>query len=332
MITRNAFENILKEYDEKQLRAARDLQERRALIERHVPRLREIENEIAAISIKGAIERIGGSQLRSSKASNDMKADTKSRIATLREEKKAVLQQAGYSLSDLKAHYECSKCNDTGYIGSDMCSCLNNRITEVLYENSNIKEILKEENFDNYSFRYYPEGQALTVAEQAVKTAHRFVDNFATSSDNLFITGETGVGKTFLTNCIAKELIEQGYFVVYLSAVRLFDILSDATFGYKRNDTDGVSGDYIKNYLYKCDLLVIDDLGTEMVNSFTSTQLFDCVNERLLSRKHTIISTNLSLDQLRFNYSERLVSRIVNKYTLIKLFGDDIRMKKKLEA
>jgi len=321
MISRNAFENILKEYDEKRLKSARDLQARRAYIEDHIPRVREIENEIADISVKGAIIRIGGGTF-----------DNKAQVASLREEKTKVLQQAGFSLNDLEPHYECEKCNDTGYIESNMCSCLKMRITDVLYENSNIKEILKEENFDHYSFRYYPEGQALTVAEQAVKTAHGFVENFADSSDNLFITGGTGVGKTFLTNCIAKELIDRGYFVVYLSAVRLFDILSDITFGNKKNDSEGVSGDYIKNYLYKCDLLVIDDLGTEMVNSFVSTQLFDCVNERLLSRKHTIISTNLSLDQLQYNYSERLVSRIVNKYTLIKLFGDDIRMKKKLEG
>lgn len=321
MISRNAFENILKEYDEKQLKAAKDLRSRRDLIEEKVPRLREIENEIAAISVKGAIARIGGGAPDNSKAE----------IKALRDEKVQALQQAGFSLSDLEAHYECEKCNDTGYIGSEMCNCLKRRITEVLYETSNIKGILKEENFDNYSFRYYSEGQALTVAEQAVKTAHCFVDNFADSDDNLFITGGTGVGKTFLTNCITKELIDRGFFVVYLSAVRLFDILSDATFGYRKNESEGVSGDYIKNYLYNCDLLVIDDLGTEMVNSFTLTQLFNCVNERLLSKKHTIISTNLSLEQLQANYSERLFSRIINKYKLIKLYGDDIRMKKKLE-
>lgn len=321
MISRAAFETILKEYDEKQLNAARGQQQKRDEIERKVPRLKEIENRIAALSVQKAIARIGG----------DSSIDASEEIRSLKEEKVAVLEAAGFSPADLEAVYECDKCHDTGYVGSQMCSCLKRRITEVLYDQSNIKEILREENFDTFSFRYYPEGQPLDVAKQAVTTAHRFVDNFASSDENLFITGGTGVGKTFLTNCIAKDLIDRGYFVVYLSAIRLFDILSDAVFGFKRDEAEAASAELMKKYIFDCDLLVIDDLGTEMVNSFTSTQLFECINERLLTRKHTIISTNLSLKQVQDNYSERLFSRIVNKYTLIRLLGDDIRMKQKLE-
>lgn len=322
MIARTAFEKILKEYDEKQLKAARELRERREQIERLVPRLSEIESKIAGLSVSEAIARISKSELP---------GDYREKLSSLRREKAEALALAGFSEADLAETYECSKCKDTGFIGSDLCSCFRERITDVLYDQSNIKEILKEENFDTFSFRFYPKGESLNSAESAFKRARDFVDNFAFTDESLFITGATGVGKTFLTNCIAKALLDQGYLVVYLSAIRLFDILSDATFGSAKNGTEGASSEFIRKNIYDCDLLIIDDLGTEMVNSFTATQLFQCINERILKKKHTVISTNLSLKQLQENYSERVVSRIANKYTLIKLLGNDIRMIKKLE-
>ena len=289
MIARTAFETILKEYDEKRLKAARDLRARRERIEREVPRLKEIENEIAGLSVSEAIARIEGSSLPGS---------YQERLSSLRREKAEVLSCAGYSEADLNESYECSKCHDTGYIGNELCTCFREKILDVLYDQSNIKEILKEENFHKFSFRYYPEGDSLSAAQAAVNRAQAFIRSFSSSDDNLFITGATGVGKTFLTNCIAKELLDQGYFVVYLSAIRLFDILSDAAFGSGSSGPEGASSEFIRKHIYDCDLLIIDDLGTEMVNSFTATQLFHCINERILRKKHTIISTNLSLKQI----------------------------------
>ena len=322
MIARTAFETILKEYDEKQLKAARELRERREQIERDVPRLREIEREIADLSVSEAISRI-------SKTSKPGAYQEK--LSSLRREKAEVLARAGYSEADLSAKYECSRCHDTGYIGRDLCTCFREKVTDVLYDQSNMKEVLKEENFDTFSYRYYADDVARSTAESAVEVSRNFIANFDSSADNLFITGATGVGKTFLTNCIAKELLDKGYFVVYQSAIRLFDILSDATFGAAKGGAEGASSEFIRKHIYDCDLLIIDDLGTEMVNSFTATQLFHCINERILGRKHTIISTNLSLKHLQDNYSERIFSRIANGYTLIRLLGNDIRMTKRLE-
>ena len=318
MIARTAFEMILKEYDAKQLKAAGELRARRERIEAAVPRLKEIENEIAALSVSEAIARI---------RNNAPDSSYQEKLSALSKEKEQALKEAGFCEADLSPVYECEKCSDTGYIGSELCSCFKERITDVLYDQSNLKTVLKEENFSTYSFRYYPEGQAKSAAQAAVATAQNFIRNFKTSDENLFITGATGVGKTFLTNCIAIDLLDRGCVVVYLSAIRLFDILSDATFGTGR----GGAGEMVIKNIYDCDLLIIDDLGTEMVNSFTTTQLFGCINERIAGKKHTLISTNLSLKQLQENYSERIFSRIANKYTFIKLLGDDIRMKKKLE-
>ena len=154
--------------------------------------------------------------------------------------------------------------------------------------------------------------------------AKDFVNSFGESSRNLFLYGDTGVGKTFLSNCIAKELINRSFSVLYLSAFELFDPLAKSKFD---KDEDAAE---MNEHIFDCDLLIIDDLGTELPNSFTVSQLFLCINERLVRRKSTIISTNLSLESLVETYSERTFSRITSNYTILKLTGDDIRIKKKL--
>ena len=150
------------------------------------------------------------------------------------------------------------------------------------------------------------------------------IAHFDNKPKNLFLYGNTGVGKTFLSNCVAKELLERGYSVIYFTAFQLFDILSKGIFD---RDADAIAA---HQNIFECDLLIIDDLGTEFSNSFTTSQLFLCINERLLRQKSTIISTNLNLNQMIDMYSERTWSRISSNYSLIKLFGDDIRIQKKL--
>ena len=245
-----------------------------------------------------------------------------------------LLKEHGYTPDDLKPKYECSLCNDTGYTGSRMCRCMKDRVIDVLYDQSNIREILEKENFGTYSLKYYSpriiEGtggeSALSIAKKALSTAKDFVRNFEKSADNLFISGETGTGKTFLCNCIAREVLDAGYEVIYLSAVKLFDNLAEGMFSNDRRK-DSSTGD-----IGTCDLLIIDDLGTEYSNAFTQVAFFNCINERLLQGRHTIISTNLSIERIRTDYSERVFSRIAEKYIFIKLFGDDIRIIKKLEG
>lgn len=161
--------------------------------------------------------------------------------------------------------------------------------------------------------------------KQVVDTCHRFVDSFTTEHGNMLFTGPTGVGKTFLTNCIARELIDRYYSVIYLSANDLFEVFSKNRFEYQAEEE--MKGMY--QYILDCDLLIIDDLGTELNNSFTSSQLFYCINERLNSSKSTIISTNHPLNELRDRYTERVTSRLISKYTIIPLYGDDIRLRKK---
>lgn len=323
-ISKAAYEQLLREYDEKQLAAKRECIYRTQKIEMQIPEISQINSQIAAMSVDLAVARIKGEKKE--------KSEYETKKAALIARRHELLSGAGYSEYDLQPHYECEECKDTGFIDGQKCQCLRSRITDILYDQSNVKDILERENFSTYTFRYYDdtripelEGMGdspLGAAKRAAREALDFTRDFADSNDNMFICGPPGTGKTFLCNCIAKSVLDQGYDVIYLSAVKLFSLLADEAFGNKKNDADE---------LLSCDLLIIDDLGTEYTNSFVQSSFFNCINERLLRGKHTIISTNLSLVEIQDIYSERVYSRIAEKYKLIKLSGKDIRILKKLE-
>lgn len=326
-ITRTTYESILKEYEDLQLQSSHELEARKEQIYRAVPQLETIEERITSLYVKLSIHRLSG-------VSED-EISIRSEIASLNTQKVQLLEDAGYSTEDLLPHYSCEICKDTGYDeDGSMCSCFRSRIIDHLYDFSHIRNILEKENFNTFDYKYYSPEKAATregrseldMARDAVAKAMNFVRSFKTTPSNMYICGGTGVGKTFLANCIAREIIEAGYTVVYLSAVRLFDILADSTFS--RADSSDISS----RLIYDCDLLVIDDLGTEMTNSFVQTQLFNIINERFLKERHTVISSNLSVSQLQTVYSERVFSRIAMGYTVVKLFADDIRIQKALEV
>ena len=253
----------------------------------------------------------------------------KEEIRSLSDRRRRLLSDAGFPEDYLEQHFECPDCQDTGYIGSRKCTCFKKAEIELLYAQSNLNEILEKENFDSFSFDYYSATikneatglSALETARRAYDTAQRFVQNFDHKFENLFLYGDTGVGKTFLSHCIARELLRSTHCVLYFSAYDLFDMMAANSFSRKDTGTD-------EELIYDCDLLIIDDLGTELTNSFVSSQLFLCLNERIMRRKSTIISTNLTLKNFSDTYSERTFSRIASNYQMISLIGKDIRIQK----
>lgn len=325
MILNNSqYDAIMRTYEQKQLHNHRELEQRYQNAYKKLPALKEIHETISSLSVGQARKLLEGDEVALT--------ELKTRIKELSEEAAALLFAGGFPADYLELHYECENCKDTGYIGNEKCHCFQNTIINMLYEQSNLKHVLQKENFDTFSFSYYspnyidPETgySSLSTIQNAYEEARRFVDTFGKEFHNLFLYGDPGVGKSFLSNCIAKELIDQSNSVVYLSSYQLFDTLTKGRF-----DRDE-QAEKMNKHLFHCDLLIIDDLGTELVNSLTVSQLFLCLNERLLNRKPTIISTNLSLDALVEIYSERIFSRITSNYTMLKLTGDDIRIKKKL--
>ena len=152
----------------------------------------------------------------------------------------------------------------------------------------------------------------------------RFADDFGKRYENVLLYGSVGVGKTFLTNCMAKEILDKGYSVIYFTSMRLFDTLSRELFQYGENGSWDIQKD-----IFTCDLLIIDDLGTENVNSFVASRLFDILNERDIRRRSTIISTNLTFEELGGRYTERNFSRIFGNYIILHPDVEDIRIRKR---
>ncbi len=313
----------MREYSRRQANAWRILDQRRQELFEKFPRLRQIDEETAACGAGQIRARLAGEKPSTLQMTQTLKR--------LSDERKQILKKAGYPENYLEPPFSCPLCQDTGYIGQEKCRCFKKAEVSLLYSQSHLGKILETENFRNFSSDYYSEKiindstglSARQTAEKACKDAISFVRNFEKEFRNLFIYGESGVGKTFLSHCIAAELLEKGFSVLYFSAQELFRFMADQTF--VRENASGSTEDILA-----CDLLIIDDLGTELTNSFVSSSLFLCVNERILRQKPTIISTNLKLDDFSAVYSERTFSRIAGNYQMIKLIGQDIRLQKKL--
>jgi len=326
------YDALMRSYNQKQFLHKHQQDECIRRAETEIPRLAEIRQEIAALGLQKARLVLG--------ASKGEDFDLSGKISLLSKERAQLLKDHGYPPDYLELHYDCPLCKDTGFILTEnqettevgKCPCFRKAAVDLLYTQSNIRDILESENFQHFSFDYYsPEFldessgiTALESAQNAVEKSWNFIHNFGSVKDNLLIYGDTGVGKTFLTHCIAKELLDLSYFVLYFTAFDFFDLLSRNTF-----QKDAESAD-MASFIYECDLLIIDDLGTELTNSFISSQLFCCINERILNQKATIISTNLTMEDFLNTYSERTFSRVTSNYTMLKLVGNDIRIQKKL--
>lgn len=317
------FHAIMRIYNQRQLKDKHEQDERIRNVYESIPQIREIEEEITSRAVRSARRLLEGD--------GTAREGLRQQIEDLREQKELLLVSGGYPVDYMEMHYCCNDCQDTGYMNGRKCHCFKKEQIKLLYAQSNIDQVIKTENFDTFSFYYYDDKEVVQELQMTVSAymrqvlgwCRKFVDNYKTEGGNLILTGSTGVGKTFLTNCIAKDLIDNYQSVIYLSANDLFDIFSKNKFGY---DTDEEMRDMYQ-YILECDLLIIDDLGTELNNTFVSSQLFYCINERLLRKRGVVISTNLSITMLRDTYSDRVSSRIMSQYTIIPLYGADIRMK-----
>ncbi len=320
------YEDILSELCRIRQDNIRTQDNRKSEVYERVPRIREIDNEIAHLAIQAARERIRKQPV------DDNARQT--RTATLKNEKHELMQSAGYPDNYLDPVYNCNACKDTGYVDNKPCSCLKQMVINQLYQQSMIRNILEVENFDNFKLDFYRdepmEGYNYTPYQNALsisEACRHFADNFDTSRQGILLYGETGTGKTFLTNCIAKELLDKGYTVLYLSAIKLFDnILQDIII----NGGHEPHQKMLYDYIYNCDFLIIDDLGTEYTNSFVLSQLFEIINTRSIRRQSTLISTNLDLQKFKNRYTERIMSRIIDSYLIFNLYGDNIRYVKRM--
>ncbi|MCL2753384.1 MAG: ATP-binding protein, partial [Defluviitaleaceae bacterium] len=248
-------------------------------------------------------------------------------------EREQLLYENGYDDSFFTDVYKCVACEDTGFVGGGHCTCLKQRLISCYFDMSNLGKVFKEENFDAFNMSYYSEQIEPNIGispkdniKRIWKAALEFVENFGENGDNWLLYGLSGRGKTFLSNCIAGDLLQKGHTVLYTTAPELFRRVEEERFGKGDAKRKGVTG---INFAYEADLLIIDDLGTEFATVVTDSELFNFINARMLAQKSTIINTNLTPTDIDANYSNRISSRIHGNYILFHVFGDDIRKAKK---
>ena len=324
-LSNSQYDAIMREYGRQQIENHHKLEERRKEIYARLPVVRQLEAEIAERSVACAKKLLEGDKSVLDRLKEDLK--------DLREQKALIIRAAGYPDDYLELHYRCPDCRDTGLIDGRKCHCFLQAQMKLLHAQSNLEDVLERENFKALSYAYYDDTEILpqlgitnaAYMRRVVAGCREFVRDFDKKHDNLLFTGSTGVGKTFLTNCIARELMDDFHSVIYLTASDLFDVFSRNKFDY--DNAEDMKDMY--RFILDCDLLIIDDLGTELNNSFTSSQLFYCINERMNMSRSTIISTNLTLARLRDSYTDRVTSRIMSGYRIIPLYGGDIRLLKK---
>lgn len=297
----------MREYDELQ---RQDRAERDARVDEvyaRVPEIRELDESRGTIAL---------SLVRENK-----EADTAEAFRRIKKKKEELLKKAGFEPDYMEMRYHCPDCRDTGYSEGRKCHCLIEKENRLLYAQSGIREILKHENFGTLDESVYSEPAHMA---KVVMYAKRYVSDFGkgTTKNNIVFTGSTGVGKTFLCNCIAKELMDKNLSVIYLSAIELFDVM--AKIRVQHSEDLMLNGMYER--IFDCDVLVIDDLGSELTNSLSNSNFFFLINSRMQSEKATIISTNLSIDAMRDVYTERVTSRVISAYDIIPVIGKDIRL------
>lgn len=315
------------EYNKKRLKAAHDADVRKEKLYAAFPELEETDNEIMLLSIKL-------SKLYLSNSGNlaEQVLKLKDEIEQLKNKRIDIYAKNNIPEDYLKIKYECDKCSDTGYTADGKrCRCLNKQIINSLYNMSNMEYMLKKENFNTFDINIFSnepyKNKKVTPKQnmyQILGISEDFCSNFNDTSINLLLYGSTGLGKTFMCNCIANYLLSKEISVLYQTAFSLFEIVENHKFN-KQNETEENKINY--NMIFECDLLIIDDLGTEVSNSFTNAELFNIINERLITNKKVIISTNLSLEQLRDTYSDRIISRVLNNFDALEFYGEDLRYK-----
>lgn len=305
----NIYAEIKKEYAEKRSRAQATADKRREEIYSVIPEVRSYDRQML---------RLSHSIIGSGDKANDILAE----IEIYAKKREDALIAAGFPKDYTNPPYECPICNDTGYNGIKMCDCMKKRLRLESLKTSGLGKLAQTQSFNNFSFDYYSGADR----ERAMKN-YEVLKDFALSfdgdePDNFLLIGGTGLGKTHLSTSVAKVIIERGYYVVYTTAIRMFDLFEKKRFSQSYQNAEST------DKFFDCDLLIVDDLGCEMSTQFTVSALYDLINTRLNDGKATVISTNLSASELRKKYDDRLTSRIFGHFIPLPFSGTDIRQQK----
>lgn len=324
-MNRRFVDEILREYEQTRDLKKKELKYRKEMVYERIPQIKDIEEKLALTGIK--VSRL---ILSNPEESQRLMAELKHESNRLKSEKAFLLTENNTPLTFLDMEYVCDLCKDTGFIPTgEKCRCFKQKIVDRTYEMSNISAILERDNFDNFNMDLFSKDKVEGTDESPyenichiLSTAEGFVHNFKSNdTPNLLLHGNTGLGKTYLCSCIAKALIDKGYLVVYQTAFQITEIMEAYKFG---KNIDAITRQKY-HLLFNSDLLIIDDLGTEMTNTFTTVEFFNVINTRLMNQKKMVISTNLEPNELTRIYGQRIASRVLTSVESIEFVGSDLR-------
>lgn len=318
------YRAVEQEYETIRKENESDLARRRMAVFAKVPKIEELDDEIKSLGLKLYKIALSGGDME--EKIKHLRMSQKSML----KERETLLLENGFATDELSVRYRCPLCRDAGTVGTETCVCYKKKLILKAYEESNLSGMLEEQSFENFDLSLYSDTPGKdgispkTNMENLLKKAKAYAANFESQKDSLLFWGEPGLGKTFLSTCIAKELLKNGFSVIYETAYSTFSMLEELKF----NKTDDAEKLRFKvDKLYRCDLLILDDLGSEFSTQYTTAALFDIINSRLIAGKKTLINTNLTLEELTHKYTERVASRIIGHYSMLEFFGEDIRFK-----
>lgn len=330
------YNRIKREYEKKHDEKIRNAKLKKEEFLNKNPKLKEIEEEINLTSIASAKLILGEDKLKK----DIEKENLGIKLKNLQDKYDSELQRLGVDKNYFEPDFDCKECKDTGFVKNsdntlEMCKCFKQRIINETYNESNMLK-LEDENFNTFDTGYYSKNvdkekygidkSPLDNIMNILSESKKLCENIDSKKQkNLLFTGNTGLGKTFLANAMAYYLINEGKSVIYQTAPILMDKIIEYKFSYDK--TLSSKSEYSK--ILNCDLLIIDDLGTETMSNMKFTELFNIINTRLLNNKKIVISTNLSLNELYNLYDERVMSRILGSFNIYKFVGEDIRLKKR---
>lgn len=317
---RELFADVRRQMEDRRLRAIEVADERRLALYAQLPEVESIDRELSRTGLM-IMEEIQKGKEGLAERLETISLDN----LDLQAQREAVLLRAGYPADYDTPKFACPDCKDTGYVGQKMCVCLKSALNEEGMRRAGLSHLFETQRFDTFLLDYYRHDPRIyRLMQSYLEICRRFADRFDQSTgDNLLLCGGTGLGKTHLSTAIAGEVVQKGFDVLYESAPNLLSAFEAERFG--RSLTASVAD--TSRYL-TCDLLVIDDLGAEMSNSFTVGVLYNLLNTRIVSRRPTVISTNLTLEEIRSRYTDRIASRLLGEYNVMRFEGRDIRLQK----
>lgn len=305
---------VRQDYNQKRNRALGEAAERLAALHEKYPDLAAIDSALAKTGMNLVQEIVKGSE-----GINDRVAAVRLENERLQKDRADMLIFYGFSPDYTDVKYECTQCQDTGFCGVEPCLCYKKALAKEALAYAGLARLAERQSFDTFDLKYY-QGDNRAMMEKVLAFCKRYAESFHEKADSLLLIGNTGLGKTHLSTSIAVSVVEKGYEAVYTSAPNLFSALEAEKFGREAQLT--------MQEVLDAEFLLIDDLGTENPSNLNNNFLYNIVNTRLITGKPTLINTNLMPADLMKRYTDRLASRLLGEYAVMRFVGSDIRMQK----